>query len=70
MKTCRTCKKSQKETAFSRTVKRKDGLQVDCKKCCAIYAAEYRDKNRDQLKANDRAYVKANAIYMRAKTRA
>ncbi len=41
-KVCNKCKAEKPETAFSKNRTMKDGLQCQCKMCCKLYQAIYR----------------------------
>lgn len=56
-KRCSKCGESKQRDAFSRDRNRRDGRSQWCKEC----VREYREANRERLRAQYRAYNRANA---------
>lgn len=61
MKPCAQCKEMLPLSVFAKHAKRKDGLQENCRSCCAAYAADWRSRNRDKVKADGKRYAAANS---------
>lgn len=66
MKTCCQCRTEKPLAEFSKDKSRKDGLQLRCKACVAIYRAE----NLDRIKESQAAYHAANRKELTAAMRA
>lgn len=59
-KKCNKCKLFKLLKEFSKDITHKDGFHSICKECYSTYAKQYREKNKDEIKAKKRAYVTKN----------
>ena len=62
MKKCITCKASKNKNEFHRNIRRKDGLQNECKECCKL-----RDKKYYQIYGNEKYQERSKLIFKRNK---
>ena len=56
MKTCNTCKAEKPLSEFNKHIRRKDGLEGQCKSC----KKEYREKNKESIHERNKQYRKNN----------
>lgn len=70
-KECRLCREIKELTEFGRDIKAPDKLKYYCKKCTSNLKLIYRERNRERLNADERAYYRANkaAILKKRKDR-
>lgn len=59
-KECRLCRQVKELIEFGRDVKAPDKLKYYCKKCTSNLKKLYRERNREQINADGRAYYRAN----------
>ncbi len=65
-KVCSKCKKEQPVAEFGKQKGRRDGLRPHCKSC----RRQYREENKDTIRAKKKAYREANAEQISAKKKA
>ena len=58
MKECRKCKALKHKDDFHKHPKTKDGLNTVCKECKNLYAKQYRAKNPEKVKLNNKKFKK------------
>lgn len=59
-KECRLCRQVKELTEFGRDIKAPDKLKYYCKTCTSNLKKLYRERNREQINADERAYYRAN----------
>lgn len=70
MKICILCKVEQSDDCFCKDVSRKDGLNPRCKTCKSKIDLEYRQNNKDKLKAKHESYYQQNSEKIKQKSSA
>lgn len=70
MKTCTACQVIKPLDRFSKRASMPDGLQLQCKTCCAEGLASWRARNLERKRQMDRDYAAANRESARIKTQA
>lgn len=69
MKTCTKCNTEKDESCFKVRKERKGALNSMCRDCCSIQRREYKDKNKEKLRQNNKEYYDRTKESTREKKR-
>lgn len=64
MKMCRLCLETKQMSCFYKNKANRDGYCTRCKPCMKVSAKKWADNNRDKVRANSVAWLKAHPHYV------